>query len=153
MRVLRYTLAASAACGIAMYVFVGPLVKRFGANVVYAGGVFLYGAMYLGMGLAQSRWATGVIFCLPLYGLTNVSANTLVAEYSTSEQRGGGLGVLNGTLALSTIAGPLTAGALADRVGLGVVPWVAFTFAILALPIALWIARNGRAPAPALQES
>jgi predicted MFS family arabinose efflux permease len=136
VRMLRFALAASAIFGIGMYVFVGPLVKRFGARRVMATGVALYGGMYLAMGMLQSPLSTAVVFAIPLYGLTNVSANALAAEYSTERQRGGGLGVLSGTIALATIAGPLLGGAVGDRWGLQLIPWVAFGFLMLALPFA-----------------
>ncbi len=142
VRMLRFALAASAVFGIVMYLFVGPLVKRFGARRVLATGVALYGGMYLAMGTMQSPLSTAVIFAIPLYGLTNVSANALAAEYSTERQRGGGLGILSGTIALSTIAGPLLGGALGDRWGLHLIPWVAFGFLVLALPIAYAIVRS-----------
>lgn len=141
VRMLRYTLAASAAFGLLMYLFVGPLVQRFGARRVLATGVTLYGGMYLAMGTMQSPLSTAVIFAIPLYGLTNVSANALATEYSTERQRGGGLGVLSGTIALATIAGPLLGGAMGDRWGLHLIPWVAFGFLMLALPIAYSILR------------
>jgi predicted MFS family arabinose efflux permease len=152
VRMLRYSLAASALCGIVMYVFVGPIVKRFGARATLIAGIASYGAMYLAMGLMQSRLATALIFALPLYGLTNVSANTLATEYSSESQRGGGLGVLNGTIALSTMTGPLIGGALADRWGLSVIPWVAFAFLVTALPFMIWVAKAGP-PAAAFKES
>ena len=152
VRMLRYTLAVSAIFGIVSYVFVGGLVKRFGARAMLSLGIASYGLMYLAMGTMQSRLATALVFALPLFGLTNVSANTLAAEYSSESQRGGGLGVLSGTIALSTTLGPLLGGALADRLGLQVIPWVAFVFVAAALPLMIWIARRGE-PAPALQET
>ena len=152
VHMLRYTLAASAISGLAMYVAVPPLVKRFGARATLATGIVGYCFMYLIMGLMQSRLATAVIFTLPLYGLTNVSANTLATEYSNESQRGGGLGVLNGTIALSTIAGPLAGGALADRWGLSVIPWVALAFLVAALPLMLWAVRAG-IPAAVVQDA
>jgi MFS family permease len=133
VRMLRYTLAGAALLGFLMYLAVGPLVKRFGARVTLTAGIVAYGGMYLAMGTMQSEVATAVIFIIPLYGLTNVSANALAAEYSSVSQRGGGLGVLSGTVALSTIAGPMIGGVLADRWGLGVIPWVAFWFLAAAL--------------------
>jgi MFS family permease len=76
-----------------------------------------------------------------------VSANVLASEYSTERQRAGGLGVLNGAYALAMIAGPVTGGLLADRVGLGAVPWLAMGFIAAAAPIAWFQARfTGRAP-------
>jgi predicted MFS family arabinose efflux permease len=145
VRMLRYTLAVSAVLGIVMYVFVGPLVKRFGARIVLTTGIACYAAMYIMMGTMQSSLATAIIFALPLYGLTNVSANTLAAEYSSVSQRGGGLGVLSGTAALSTIAGPTLGGALADRWGLAIIPWVALWFLAAALAGTLTLfQRDGR---------
>lgn len=145
VRMLRYTLAASAIFGIGMYVFVGPLVKRFGARVVLTAGMAGYASMYVAMGTMQNPLATAIVFALPVYGLTNVSANTLAAEFSSAAQRGGGLGVLNGTIALSTIAGLMLGGALADRWGLGIIPWVAFWFLAAALAgAATLFQQNGR---------
>lgn len=139
VRMLRFTLGLSALSGIVMYLFVGPLVKRFGARTILATGTTLYAAMYLSMATLQSPLATSIIFIVPLFGLTNVAANTLATEYSSAAQRGGGLGVLNGTFALSTIAGPMLGGALADRWGLSVIPWTALGFLTVAIPIAWWL--------------
>ena len=146
LRMLRYTLAASAVSGVIMYLFVGPLVKRFGARVTLVMGIACYGFMYVAMGTMQNALATAIVFTIPLYGLTNVSANTLATEYSSVEQRSGGLGVLSGTIALSTIAGPMLGGALADRWGLAIIPWVAFWFlaAALAGTVTLFRPVNGR---------
>jgi len=152
VHMLRYTLAASAVCGIVAYIFVGPLVRRFGARATLAVGIACYGGMYLGLGTMQSPLATAIIFAIPLFGLTTVSTNTLATEYSSESQRSGGLGVLNGTIALSTMAGPLLAGALADRFGLRVIPWVGFVFLAAALPIMIWIVK-GRTPEAEGQES
>jgi predicted MFS family arabinose efflux permease len=135
-----------------MYVVVPSLVKRFGARRTLTAGIAGYCVMYLTMGLMQSRLATAVIFTLPLYGLTNVSANTLATEYSTESQRGGGLGVLNGTIALSTMAGPLIGGSLADRWGLSVIPWVALSFLAAALPLMIWVVR-ARVASPSVQDA
>ena len=97
----------------------------------------------------------GIIFAFPLYSLVNVSANVLASEYSTERQRAGGLGVLNGAYALAMIAGPVTGGLLADRVGLGAVPWLAMGFIAAAAPIAWFQVRaaGGEAipPAPGIE--
>ncbi|HEU4333375.1 MAG TPA: MFS transporter, partial [Candidatus Eisenbacteria bacterium] len=142
VRMLRFTLGLSALAGIGMYLLVGPLVKRFGARTILAVGTTLYAAMYFSMATLQSPLATAIIFVVPLFGLTNVAANTLATEYSSAAQRGGGLGVLNGTFALSTIAGPMLGGALADRWGLSVIPWTALGFLTVAIPIAWWLAAH-----------
>jgi len=138
IHMLGYAFAASAAAGIAAYFVVGPIVKRFGGGRVLAVVVTGYAGMYVGMGLTQDPIIVAILFAAPLYGFLNVSLNALAAEYSRAEQRGGGLGVLNGVLAMGTIAGPLTGGALADRHGLVAVPWTALAFIIPAAVIAWW---------------
>ncbi len=149
MRLLGWALALSSVLGIASFFYVGPLVRRFGGAGVIAVGSTLYMLMYLGISLSRDPTAVAVLFALPLYGMINVSTNALVAEYSSAEQRGGGLGVLNGTYALATIVGPLTGGFLADRIGLGAIPWTALGFLACATPIAwraLLSARTVRVP-------
>jgi len=135
MRAVRYALAASSVLGIASFLWVGPLVRRFGARAVLAVGVTLYAVMYVGFATTLDVRLVSLLYALPLYSLVNVSANALAAEYSSAAQRGGGLGVLNGTYALASVAGPITGGLLADQAGLGAVPWASFAFLVLAIPI------------------
>ncbi|HKQ18654.1 MAG TPA: MFS transporter, partial [Candidatus Eisenbacteria bacterium] len=145
MRSVRYALVASSVLGIASFVWVGPLIRRFGGRAVLAVGVTLYAVMYVGLATVRDIRIVALLYALPLYSLVNVSANTLAAEYSSAAQRGGGLGVLNGTYALASIAGPLAGGLLADRAGLAAVPWASFGFLVLALPLG-WVlaAHRGR---------
>jgi predicted MFS family arabinose efflux permease len=139
MRTVGLALALSAALGIAAYFGVGPLVKRFGGGRCLAAVTTLYLLMYLGIASTRNVLVAGGLYAIPLYGLFIVAANSLAAEYSSEEQRGGGLGVLNGVWALGTLAGPLVGGLLADAHGLRVVPWTAFGFMAPASAIA-WIA-------------
>lgn len=139
VRVLRDTLIISSVSGIVFMPFVGPLVKRFGGRLLLAVGITLYLVMYTAMGLIRDPVALAFFFAMPLYGLVNVSANMLATEYALAAQRGGGLGVLNGAYAIASFGGPLAGGLLADRLGLGVIPWVALGFMLIATPIA-WTA-------------
>src|SRR2546425_8337339 len=135
---LGLALGISSLLGILLMPFVGPLVRRFGGHRILAVGTTLYIVMYLGMALTRNPLAAAALFAMPLYGMVNVSASTLASQYSTSAQRGGGLGILNGTYALATIVGPLIGGSLADRSGLGAIPWTSLGFAFLASAIAWW---------------
>jgi MFS family permease len=144
LRTLGLALGASSLLGIALMPAVGPLVRRFGGQRVLAVGTTLYIVMYLGMAVTRSPLAAATLFAMPLYGMVNVSASALAAEYSTTAQRGGGLGVLNGTYALATIVGPLIGGLLADRSGLAAIPWTSLGFAVVASVIA-WRSVVGRA--------
>ena len=135
---LRYSLAASSVLGIVSFLYVGTVIRRFHGRLVLAVGITLYMGMYLGMALARSPVVAGIIYALPLYSLVNVSSNVLASEYSAERQRAGGLGILNGSYALATIAGPVTGGLLADRVGLGALPWLAMGFIAMAAPVA-WL--------------
>lgn len=138
LETIRYSLAASSILGIASFLYVGALIRRFGGRLVLAIGVTLYVGMYLGIALAHSPIVVAALYALPLFSLVNVSANALASEYSAAAQRGGGLGVLNGTYALATIVGPVTAGYLADHQGLASMPWLACGFMTVAAPIA-WL--------------
>lgn len=135
---IRWALAASSTLGIASFLYVGALIRRFGGRLVLAVGVTLYVAMYLGIALTRDPVVVAAFYAMPVYSLVNVSANALASEYSAAAQRGGSLGVLNGTYALAAIAGPVFAGYLADRHGLGAIPWLSFAFLALATPIA-WL--------------
>ncbi len=136
MRTLGVALGASSLLGISLMPAVGPLVRRFGGHRVLAMGTTFYLVMYLGMAVTRNPIAIAALFAMPLYGMVNVSASTLASKYSGSAQRGGGLGVLNGTYALATIVGPLIGGWLADRSGLGAIPWTSLGFAVIASGIA-----------------
>jgi len=108
-------------------------------------GITLYLLMYSAMGVTRDPIVAAILYAAPLYGLVHVSANTLAAEVASVSQRGGGLGVLQGAYSIATVVGPLTGGLIADRKGLASVPWVAFTFILVACPLA-WLAtrRNAR---------
>ena len=138
---LGAALGISSILGILLMPAVGPLVRRFGGNRMLAVGTTFYVVMYLGMALTRNPLAVAALFAMPLYGMVNVSANALAAQYSPKAQRGGGLGVLNGTYALATIVGPLIGGLLADRSGLGAIPWTSLGFAVVASVIAWRAAR------------
>lgn len=135
---IRYSLAVSSILGIASFLYVGALVRRFGERLILAVGVTLYVGMYVGIATAKSPIVVAAFFALPLYSLVNVSANALASRYAIAAQRGGSLGVLNGTYALATIVGPVTAGYLADRHGLGAIPWLSASFLAIAVPLA-WL--------------
>ncbi len=137
VRLLGIALAASAVTGIAAYFAVGPIVKRFGGARVLTGAITLYVPMFLAVALIRSPILVSAVYAFPLYGAVHVSVATLAAEYSRSEQRGGGLGVLNGVYALAMAAGPITAGLLADARGLQAIPWTGSAF-LLAASVAAW---------------
>jgi len=144
IRAVRVALVASSVLGIASFLWVGPLVRRLGGRAVLAIGVTLYAVMYVGFATTRDVRLVSLYYALPLYSLVNVSANALAAEYSSAAQRGGGLGVLNGTYAMASIVGPVTGGLLADRAGLGAVPWASFGFLCLAIPFAWALASHRR---------
>jgi predicted MFS family arabinose efflux permease len=133
---LRSVLAASSVLGIASFLYVGPLIRRFGGRVILAVGITLYLVMYAGIATARDPNVAAAFFALPLFSLVSVSANALASELSPAAQRGGGLGVLNGTYALATVVGPVTGGLLADHYGLSAVPWLALGFLSAAAPLA-----------------
>jgi len=72
---LRYALAASSVLGIVSFLYVGPLIRRFGGRVILAVGITLYIVMYAGIATTRDPVVAAAFFTLPLFSLVNVSAN------------------------------------------------------------------------------
>jgi predicted MFS family arabinose efflux permease len=148
---LGVTLGVSSLAGILSFLYVGTIVKRIGGAWALAIGTSAYVVMYAGVGLSRDPVIVAALFALPVYGLIHVSTNTLASRYASAAQRGGGLGVLNGTYALASVVGPLTGGLIADARGLGSIPWTSAAFLTVAAALA-WAGRVAAAPAEATGE-
>jgi len=66
------------------------------------------------------------------------AALALMASSAPRERMGYALGTLQTAIPTGTIVGPLIGGSLADRSGLGAIPWTSLGFAFLASAIAWW---------------
>jgi len=137
-RLLGWAMALSTLLGMFAFWPSGRLVDRVGPIRVLALAIVSYAIVYGLVSLTRNPILIIVCFCVPIYPLFNVSSITLASELSGESTRAGGLGVLAGVLAFSLAAGTLLGGAIADYIGLAVLPrWtVGFEIACLAVTFA-----------------
>ena len=128
----------------------GSLSDRIGRRKVIVGGWLIYGAVYLGFGLATSPWHTWVLYALYglYYGLAYGSAKALVADLAPQALRGAAYGSYNAIMSLLDLPASLIAGLLwqgaGDWQGFGApAPFMfgAFTAFIAAILLAVWLPR------------
>lgn len=130
---LGWAMALSTLLGMFTFGPAGRLVDRIGPMRVLVIAVSLYAAVYGLVSLTISPILITIYFCAPIYPLFNVSVMTLASELSGKRARTGGLGVMAGVLAFALATGTLVGGAIADNVGLAILPRWTFGLEIACL--------------------
>jgi MFS family permease len=103
--------------GAAAYRFVGPLNDRFGRKPVFLLGTIAY-AIYFGiLYFVTNPIIATILWILPIYPLIQSSSAALAADYTSTADRGKGLGLLEASLSLGGGIGPLAGGGIADANG------------------------------------
>ncbi|MCX5801332.1 MAG: MFS transporter [Candidatus Eisenbacteria bacterium] len=133
---LGWAMALSTLLGMFTFGPSGRFVDRVGPIRVLTLAVASYAIVYGLVSLTKDPIFITICFCVPIYPLFNVSAITLTSELSGKSTRAGGLGVLAGVLAFALAAGTLVGGAIADYVGLAVLPRCTFGIEIACLAAA-----------------
>jgi MFS family permease len=124
----------------------GRLADRIPARIVYAAGLVVFAAVYIGLGTTTSP--TAVWMLLPCYGaytaLTDGVSRAWIADLATPDQRTWALGVHGAT----TGAGVLVAGLWTGLAwhGAGRIPLTIAGF--VALSVATWLLIGLRPPPP-----
>lgn len=97
----------------------GSLSDRIGRRKVIIGGWLVYGAIYLGFGLAQRPWHIWVLYIAYglYYGMAYGTAKAMVADLVSPELRGTAYGTYNATLGMIDFPASLLAGLLWQGVG------------------------------------
>jgi MFS family permease len=97
----------------------GALSDRIPRRRLIAAGWGLYALVYLGFGLAESRWAYWGLWAVygAYYALTDGTAKALVADVVQPEQRGTAYGYYNGAIGLTLLPASLLAGVLWQGLG------------------------------------
>jgi MFS family permease len=100
---------------------VRPVTDRFGLRATLLGGLGLTAAGLLVLAPARTWPVLGLALALLVLGqgLTSPSLTTTVADRAPEAARGQVLGVQQSAGALARIAGPIAAGVLFERVGVG----------------------------------
>jgi len=92
----------------------GSLSDHIGRRRLIVGGWLVYAAIYLGFGLAGTRWHVWVLYALygVYYGLAYGTAKAMVADIVPEELRGTAYGTYNAVLGILDFPASLIAGLL-----------------------------------------
>jgi predicted MFS family arabinose efflux permease len=140
------------AAALMQFVFMRPLLRRFGEEKVLAGGLLVFGLSFAGQAMnSDARWVTPIVmFGAAGQAVVFSSICALIAAWTPSDRQGAMLGFNMSVGAIARISGPVIAGLLFSRWGADAPIWmgVAMTLpaALLALQARRWRnkAPNGR---------
>jgi MFS transporter, PPP family, 3-phenylpropionic acid transporter len=137
---------ATTVLGALTYRFVGPLNDRIGRKPVFLLGAAGYAVYYTVLYFVTNIIVVTVLWVLPIYPLAQSASAALMSDYTSTADRGKGLGLLESALSLGGGLGPLAGGLIADAAQLQTV--ILFSLAVALATVAssqLLIKENPRA--------
>jgi MFS transporter, PPP family, 3-phenylpropionic acid transporter len=126
--VAGFAATATTVLGAIAYRYVGPLNDRIGRKPVFLLGAAGYAAYYTILHFVTNIVVVTVLWVLPIYPLAQSASAALMSDYTSTADRGKGLGLLESALSLGGGLGPLAGGLIADAAQLQVV--ILFSLAI-----------------------
>ncbi len=119
---------ATTILGALAYRYVGPLNDKIGRKPVFLMGAAGYAAYYTILYFVTNIAIVTVLWVLPIYPLAQSASAALMSDYTSTADRGKGLGLLESALSLGGGLGPLAGGLIADAAQLQAV--IVFSLAI-----------------------
>jgi len=120
--------------GVFAYRIVGPLNDKVGRKPVFMLGAAGYAVYFTIIYFVTNVFVVTVLWILPIYPLVQSAAAALMSDYTSSADRGKGLGLLESTISLGGGLGPLAGGLIADAAQLQAV--IIFSLAIALASVA-----------------
>jgi len=109
-----FAATATTVLGALAYRYVGPLNDRIGRRPVFVLGAAGYTLYYTVLYFVSNIAIVTVLWVLPIYPLAQSASAALMSDYTTTADRGKGLGLLESALSLGGGLGPLAGGLIAD---------------------------------------
>jgi len=134
-KLMSITLSLSTVTGMAFFPVARKWVDAKGGHVVLMTSILMWIGNYTLLFLNKNPYISSLLFIMPIYPFFLVSTNTLAAQISSANRRGGGLGVLAGVNALSMALGTMGGGIVSDTLGVGFVPLFSAIFSVLAFMV------------------
>jgi len=120
--------------GVFAYRLVGPLNDKVGRKPVFMLGAAGYVAYFAIIYFVTNVVVVTVLWILPIYPLVQSAAAALMSDYTSTADRGKGLGLLESAISLGGGLGPLAGGLIADAAQLQAV--IIFSLAIALVSVA-----------------
>jgi MFS family permease len=125
---------ATTLLGALAYNYVGPLNDRMGRKPVFLLGAAGYAIYYTILYFVTNIVVVTVLWVLPIYPLAQSASAALMSDYTSTADRGKGLGLLESSLSLGGGLGPLAGGLIADSAQLQTV--ILFSLAVALVTLA-----------------
>jgi MFS family permease len=106
---------ATTMLGALAYRYVGPLNDKIGRKPVFVLGGIGYTLYYTTLFFVSNIVVVTILWVLPIYPLAQSASAALMSDYTSTADRGKGLGLLESALSLGGGLGPLAGGLIADR--------------------------------------
>lgn len=128
-----------AAAAIMQFIFMRPLIRRFGEERVLACGLFVFGLSFALQGLnSQAAFVTPIVMLGALgQAVVFSSICAIIAVWTPSDRQGAMLGFNMSVGAIARITGPAIAGLLFSRWGANAPVWMGAAMTIPAAILAL----------------
>ena len=103
--------------GALAYRIVGPLNDSVGRRPVFLLGALGYVGYFVAIYFIKNPFVVAFLWVIPIYPLIQSSAAALVSDYTSTTDRGKGLGLLEAAISIGGGIGPLAGGLIADVSG------------------------------------
>jgi MFS transporter, PPP family, 3-phenylpropionic acid transporter len=124
---------ATTVLGALAYRYIGPLNDKVGRKPVFLLGAAGYAAYYTVLYFVTNIFVVTVLWVLPIYPLAQSASAALMSDYTSTADRGKGLGLLESALSLGGGLGPLAGGLIADAAQLQAVILFSLSIALATL--------------------
>jgi MFS family permease len=100
--------------GAIAFRIVGPLNDRVGRKPIFLVGAIGYVVYFATIYLVTNTLVVTILWTLPIYPFIQASAAALMSDFTSTADRGKGLGILESAISLGGGVGPLIGGVIAD---------------------------------------